>query len=533
VRRLTAVAAMLVLMAMLPVRMARPDAAGELRVGLLRLPVSLDPASIAVGPGRIVFRQVFEGLVRIGESGDLEPGLAARWSVSRDGLVWTFRLRPDARFHDGSPVTPRLVVQSLARHLTPLPPDQPLARTPPRAWAQVFRGPAAVVREVRVEEPGAVQIHLRDPFSPLLAALAHPGLAIVLPQNDAGVPFLGTGPYRVVERTPGRLTLVAVPSPAPPRVPRLVFHEVGDDATGIGGLRPGGPLDVYFPESPPAWAGVGLQVLSAPAWRVGGLALRSGEGLFASRTLRQAVVAALDPELIHPALGAWADPWSTLVPPGAWGVRETPRPPHDPARARRLVTEARAAGATLTLLVPESLSGPDLPRLAEAIRISLAVAGLTVRVRTEPGDVYERALRHGEAESALGETVVEIDDPHFTLRPLLATDAATRATATNVAFYRNPAVDGVLLRASQLAFRPERLRLYQRLQAQLAEEAPYVPLYARRQWVLARPTVRGLRLELDGEHRLDRVWVQGAVEASPIAPPPVPIPAPAPAGVPR
>lgn len=530
-------AVVIALAVVLPAEVAQPGAGGVLRVGLPRLPATLDPASATTGSERVVFSQVFEGLVRLGEHGDLEPAVATRWSVSRDGLTWTFRLRPDARFHDGTPVTPRLAAASLARHLAPLPPDHPLARAPVPAWTHVFRGPTAVVRDVRGEAPGAVQIHLKDPFSPLLAVLAHPALGIVLPQNDADVPFLGTGPYRVVERAPGRLTLEAAASAEAPRTPRLSFHEIGDDATGIGGLKPGGSLDVYLCQSPPAWAGLGLQVLSAPTWRVGGLALRSDEGLLAKRTVRQAVLASLDPALLYPALGSWAEPWSTLVPPGAWAAREAPRPGHDPARARRLLAEARAASATLTLLVPESPSGPDLARLAEAIRISLAVAGLTVRARTESGDAYERALRRGEAEAALGETAFEIDDPHFTLKPLVASDAATRGTATNVAFYRSPAIDRLLLRASQLAFRPERLRLYQRLQVQLVEELPYVPLYARREWVVARPTVRGLRLEPDGRHRLDRVWVEVPVEAPPAlappAPPTVPIPASPDLGAPR
>jgi peptide/nickel transport system substrate-binding protein len=498
---------------------APAGADGELRVGLPRLPASLDPAAATTGTDRVVFRLVFEGLVRAGEHGAFEPALAARWGVSRDGLTWTFRLRPDARFHDGSPVTPRLVAASLARHLAPLPSDHPFSRGPLPVWAQVFRGPHAVVRGIRVEEPGAVQVHLRHPFSPLLAVLAEPALAIVLPQSDAEVPFLGTGPYRVVERSPGRVGLAAAPGEAP-RAARIGLHEVGDDATGIGALRPGGSLDLYFPRNPPAWAGLGLQVLSGPTWRIGGLALRSDEGLLASRTVRRAVLAALDPRLVDPALGSWAEPRWTLAPPGAWEAATARRPPHDPALARRLVAEARLADPVLTLLAPESPSGPDLARLVEAIRISLAVAGLTVRVRTEAADAYERALRHGETEMALAETAFELNDPHFVFRPLLASDAATRGTGTNVAFFRNPVVDALLLRGSQVTFRPERSRIYQRVQGLVAEEAPYIPLYARREWAIARPSVRGFRLEPDGGHRLDRVWVEAPAGDLPGPPPP-------------
>jgi hypothetical protein len=77
----------------------------------------------------------------------------------------------------------------------------------------------------------------------------------------------------------------------------------------------------------------------------------------------------------------------------------------------------------------------------------------------------------------------------------------------------------MLVRASQLGFRPERLRLYQRLQGLLADEFPYVPLYARLQWMVTRPDVRGVRLDPGGLHRLERMWLE---------PPPTPPAPPAP-----
>jgi hypothetical protein len=78
-------------------------------------------------------------------------------------------------------------------------------------------------------------------------------------------------------------------------------------------------------------------------------------------------------------------------------------------------------------------------------------------------------------------------------------------------------IDGMLVRGSQLGFRPERFRLYQRLQALLAEEVPYVPLYVRLQWMVARPEVRGVRLDPLGLHRLERLSVEPP--PAPAAPP--------------
>jgi len=160
------------------------------------------------------------------------------------------------------------------------------------------------------------------------------------------------------------------------------------------------------------------------------------------------------------------------------------------------------------------------------------VAGLSVRVRQPAAETYSQALQAGEGELSLFEAQLDADDPHFALRPLVASELAGRGSATNVAFYRNPLVDDLLLRGSQFAFPPERLRLYQRLQTKLAEELPYIPLYTRLQWAVTRPGVRDLRLDPAGRHRLDRAWLETPPEpptptpALPIGPPDLPAPTP-------
>jgi peptide/nickel transport system substrate-binding protein len=505
------------------------EVAGELRVGVTRLPDTLDPAAPPTPSSLAIGRQVFQGLVEVGDRGDIAPGLATRWTVSRDGLTWTVHLRPDVQFHDGTPLTADAVAASLARHLGSEEPDAPAD-----AWVRLFRGRGALIREVRRGPGGEVQLQLSQPFSPLLAVLAHPALAIGLPQSGSRVPFLGTGPYRVAEWDGGRLVLEATSLASAPGVARVVFTEVADDAAAFAELGPNGGLDLHFPRTPPAWGGLGLQVLSAPAWRTGYLALRSDQGLLARKPIRQAVSLALDPALTGPALGRAARPHAALLPPGAWAGRPASPPLHDPTRARRLLADGQALGATVTLLVPELEGELEMAGLAEAIRLSLAVAGLTVTVRTEAGDRYLRALRQGESELALHEVAFAVNDPHFALRGLLASDGAVWGSASNVAFYRSPVVDGLLLRAGQVAFRPERLRLYQRLMTQVADDLPYLPLYVRLQWAVARPGVRGLHLDPAGRHRLDRVRVEPpAAPGSPVAPGAAPSGATPAAGVAR
>src|SRR5207248_11031405 len=100
-------------------------------------------------------------------------------------------------------------------------------------------------------------------------------------------------------------------------------------------------------------------------------------------------------------------------------------------------------------------------------------------------------------------------DPLLVLFPPSASEAATIGPpALNFSFDRNQRLDDVLIRASQLAFRTERQRLYQRGQAMLAEELPWLPIYVRLQWAVARSDVRGLRLHPTGIHRLDTVSLE-------------------------
>ena len=74
---------------------------------------------------------------------------------------------------------------------------------------------------------------------------------------------------------------------------------------------------------------------------------------------------------------------------------------------------------------------------------------------------------------------------------------------------------GLLIRASQVSFRPERQRLYGRAQAMLAEEVPWVPLYVRLHWAATRMAVRNLRLHPSGNPRFDRVWIDAPPAAAP------------------
>ena len=178
---------------------------GTLRVGLPASRPRWIPPPRSRGHFPSSRGKCFDTLVQYREiTSDIEPGLAAQWSVSRDGLVWTFRLRDGVRFHDGTVLTAQHVVESLDRVLQPSAPHAPS----PNVASRLVRGTPGVVKEVRAVDSRTVQISLLLPYAPLPAVLAHPAFSIVL-AGSLGQGWIGTGPFRLTEASAGRVVLDA------------------------------------------------------------------------------------------------------------------------------------------------------------------------------------------------------------------------------------------------------------------------------------------------------------------------------------
>jgi peptide/nickel transport system substrate-binding protein len=146
---------------------------------------SLDPAKA----GYIFTRmQVSETLVGVDAQGGLAPGLASGWEVSANQLVWRFRLRPGAKFHDGAALTPADAVRALER-----------ARANPGVLGN------APVQKISADKD-AVVFELSRPFSPLAAFLAHASTQILAPASYAAdgtvKAVVGTGPYKIASIQP-------------------------------------------------------------------------------------------------------------------------------------------------------------------------------------------------------------------------------------------------------------------------------------------------------------------------------------------
>ena len=483
-----------------------PGPRREVRIGVAGVPTAFDPMGALEGVGPLVARQVLDTLVGYRESStDVEPALATRWTVSRDGLVWSFTLREGVRFHDGTPLTAKEAAASFERSVGP-------DSGRPMVWSALLRGVPGVVKDVRAADARTLQFVLAQPYAPLLTVLAHPGLGIakVSTAADGSPVYVGTGPYRLAEATPGRLVLEAVTGhwTGGARTERLVFLEVGSDDHAEADMN-ARALDVWLPPGPPRRT---EGALSIPGLRVGFLSFQTEKEPFSRKKIRQAVAAAIDPAVIGLALERAAVPLLSFLPPGVWGRREgSPLLGGTRQAVATLLREGGGSHLKATLLVPAAQGPLNLPKAGEAVQLMLEAADIGVQLRVEAPDAAQVTGQAGEHDIILGEALVAGGDPHLLLYPLSTSEGAGKGgRVSNLSFYRNPRVDDVLIRASQLSFRLERERLYQRAQAMLAEDLPWIPLYVRLQWAVARPEVRGLRLHPTGFHRLSTVWLEPA-----------------------
>jgi peptide/nickel transport system substrate-binding protein len=467
--------------------------------------LTLDPAAISDNESAQVAMQIFDGLVRNKEgTSEVEPALATRWTVSKDGTVWTFRLRRGVRFHDGTPFDASAVVFSFERQRNREHPFHFHAFT---YWESTFRN----IRAVTALDPYAVRIRIDRPYAPFLANLAMFPVSIVSPtaMRKHGKGFasspVGTGPFRLVHWEKGeRITLTANSGywDGPPRVQHLVYEVVPDAGQRLVSLQ-SGTVDVAYGLAPEDRQLVRLHP-DLTLYRVSGnnvafLAMNTQRPPFDDARVRRAVNHAVNKnaivKLVYQGL---AIPAKGPIPPALWSYNpRTAGYAHDPGRARSLLSEAGYDRSRTPRLYVMSTPRPYLPApvlVAKMIARNLAEVGIKIEIVVRPFADHLRATQLGEHDLCLAGWAGDNGDPDNFLYLLLDRDNARRGAARNQAMFMNESLH-ILLVAAQAVMDPRaRERYYRRAQEIVAEEAPWVPLAHTDLVVAARRSVRNLQV---------------------------------------
>ena len=479
---------------------------GVLIVGQIAEPKSLDPAAVtAVNDFRILVN-LYEGLVAY-EPGTLEvaPALASDWEISEDGTEYTFTLREDVTFHDGTPFNAEAVKFNFDRMLDE---EHPYHDTGPFPLAFFFSS----VEETEVVDEYTVKFHLSEPYAPFLSNLAYPTGLMVSPAAveqygaDYGRNPSGTGPFTFGEWRSNEAVVLEKNADywgEEAGTEAVVFRPITDANTRVAEMLAGG-IDLMV-EVPPTSLGQftdtdAYQVYEQSGPHVWFLILNAKEGPFADKRVRQAVNYAVDKEaIVNDVLEGTAEVAAGPTPPAfAWAYNEELDPyPHDPEKARELLAEAGAEGAELTFYVTEGGSGMlDPVAMGTAIQADLAEVGLDVSIETYEWNTFLGEVNPGlEGKADMAEMAWMTNDPDTLPYLALRTDAWPAEGGFNSGYYSNEEVDRLLEEARVATDQEERAALYKQMQEIVQEDAPWLFVANWKQNAVTSDRVENFSLE--------------------------------------
>ena len=428
----------------------------EVRVGISLEPPHLDPTSgAAAATDEIVYANVFEGLTRIGAHGEVLPALAQSWDVSADGLVFTFNLRRNVTFHDGTAFDASDVKFSLDR-----------ARAPESTNAQ--KGAFEAIASVDVIDPATVRITLSRPVADFPRDMGWGDAVIVAPESAANnaVAPVGTGPFAFSRWLRGaQIELKRYPAywGTPARIDKVTFLIIPDPAAAYAALL-AGDVDTF-----PNFPAVELlpQIEGDPRFAIVAgttegetiLAINNGRAPFNDLRVRQAIAHALNrKDIILAASEGYGTPIGSHFPPHDKAYIDlTGTYPYDPAEGRRLLADAGYPGGfKATLRLPPVAYAR---RGGEVIAQELRAIGIDVRIENiEWAQWLDQVYGKGDYDL----TIVSHTEPR---------DIDIYAKDRYYFHYRNPAFNALMQDLQRAASDDERTRILQEAQRILANDA--------------------------------------------------------------
>jgi peptide/nickel transport system substrate-binding protein len=344
---------------------------------------------------------VHDALLKPMPAGAATPCLAESWSLSPDGLVYSFVLRNGVKFHNGDLLTAEDVKFSFERYRG--------------ANAQLLKDK---VKEIRILDPRRIQFRLKEPWPDFITYYGTTATSAgwIVPKKyvervgEEGFKKapIGAGPYRVVSVNPGiEIVLEAFEGywRTVPHVKRLIFRSLPDETTRAAALKRGDVDVAYFLNG-----AIAEDTRRTPGLRL--MAVRSNAVFFLDfrdqweagspwrdQRVRQAASLAIDRTALNAAeqLG-FAGLTGNIVPRSMEFALPIDPDPYDPARAKRLLAEAGHPqgfdGGEFTIAPPYEGAG-------EAIANYLVSAGIRVKIRTMERAAFFSAWREGKLKGVV------------------------------------------------------------------------------------------------------------------------------------
>jgi ABC-type oligopeptide transport system substrate-binding subunit len=481
-------------------------------------PESLDPARAEGVHAFDVLGDLYEGLLTLDADGEIIPGVAESWTVSDDGLTYTFRLRDNARWSDGEPVTADQFATGMRRTLSPETASTYAFLLYPidnaEAVAQGKEPPTALGVTAPDLSTLVIRLHTPAPYLPSLLTMP----ATFPFRDDGGVSrkrfsdparFVGNGPFVLADWQPGsHIRLRRNPNYREAdsvAIDEVLYLPVADPLTELTMYR-AGELDITF-----AVPGSYLQqlrethpgeLLISPHLAVYYLAFDLSEAPFDDVLLRQALSMAIDREALVRVTGRGERPAYGLIPDGVNNYESARHGWMSLAREERL-ERARELYARAGYSAAEPLKVTllyDAGDFHETIALAVSEmwrSNLGVDVRLDKREwKYLLSTRKNRDEWQVMRFAWTADFDH----PASFADILRSTSPQNLPGYASERYDRLLAEAETTVDPDAQMRLYAAAEAAMLEDAPIAPLYFYVSKHMVSPAILGFESNAFDRH---------------------------------
>ena len=480
-----------------------PRRGGNLRVGLSEDPPNMDPHQSVAAVDRQVFQNLYDKLVDINQDLEIVPMLATSWTISNGGRTYTFRLRPNVVFHDGTPFNADAVRYNFERMLD-------------RTFASPRRSEVLLVERLTIVDPLTIQIDLEKPFSPFLAVLSDRAGMMVSPAvarrlgRDFSREPVGTGPYKFVEKRPQeRVVLERFDrhwDRTAGNVDRITYRTITDEQALLANLKAGelDMINIAPPTDVPALKrDTSLRLLEREGLGYQGIWINTTAPPFNNKALRQAFNATIDRRtLVRVVFGDTASPANGPFPTGLLGSDAGPNgriPERNLELARAKLREGgQPSGFAFTLKITP---GRIQQQIAQVLQSMAVDVGIRINIEiVEFGTVLSQLNQQRYEAVRLGWS--GRPDPDGNLYAMAVTGGGL-----NYSGYSSARVDTLLDAARILTISDHRKRAYGEIITILNDDLPLIYLYWGKEYKVASLKLTGFVHISDGMMRFRYVWL--------------------------
>jgi peptide/nickel transport system substrate-binding protein len=468
--------------------------------------LTLDPTKMTDNDSIWTVENIFDTLYTSSPDGKaVAPMLATAYTLSPDKLTWTFTLRSDVKFSNGTPLTSKDVKFSIER----------VSADPTSAFSYTD----SAITSITTPNDTTVVIKTKMPWAPMLADLALFANSII-PANFGGESAsaffahpIGSGPFMFDHWTKGQeLKLLKNPHywvTGQPYLDSVTFTVVSDDNTRKLQLQGG---QVHVNEFPPPSsiaqlkATAGITTTLFPSSRTDFIHFNFDRKPFQDVNVRRAISYAIDRSaLIKAVMFGYATPANSILSSALWAYdKNSPGIQFDLAKAKvAMAASSVPTGFKTTLLVGAGTATEQA--MGQIIQQELALLNITVTLKqTDPTNEYTEITK-GQYEMAFDYDTTDIIDPDEMVMFSAAGGTAGQGTHGFWTNYDNPQVDKWAQQAEVIFDQSQRQELYNKIQRQVANDAPLAFLFYSPFTYAYSNKVHGLTVYPTGNYPLQNV----------------------------